>query len=152
MKIKVSDNKQKVTTDKNSNIRIRAAYALGEIKDRRAISFLLKALYDKNMKVRTEACNSLGYYKDKTVLMRLLNIVKNDKLRYVRTAALYALKRHRDKSSVLSLFDRYSTEKDPIIKEKLREFIREYIKSRYIHILSLARRSLLPVAFPSTSS
>lgn len=114
--------------DKNPKMRILAAYALGEIKNRKSIALLLSALHDREIKVRAEACHSLGNYRDKIVVRRLIHVVNSDSIRYVRTAALYALMSIRDRSSVLPLFDRYAFEEDPVFKEKLRIFLREFIK------------------------
>ncbi len=132
VKLKNSGNvrglRKVLVSDKNPRMRILAAYALGEIKNMKSLSVLFQALNDKNMKVRAEVCNSLGHYRDKIVVKRLLNIINSDRFRYVRTAALYALMSIRDRSSALPLFDRYAIERDPIFKEKLRLFLREFIK------------------------
>lgn len=114
--------------DENPKMRILAAFALGEIKNRKSMALLLSALHDREIKVRAEVCHSLGSYRDKIVVRRLIHVVNGDSYRYVRTAALYALMSIRDRSSVLPLFDRYAFEEDPVFKEKLRIFLRKFIK------------------------
>jgi HEAT repeat protein len=114
--------------DKNPKMRILAAYALGKIKNRKSTALLLSAIHDKEIKVRAEVCSSLGNYRDKIVVRKLIRVINGDRFRYVRTAALYALMSIRDRSSVLPLFDRYAFEEDPVFKEKLRIFLREFIK------------------------
>ena len=117
-----------VEGDENPKMRILAAFALGEIKNRKSMALLLSALHDREIKVRAEVCHSLGSYRDKIVVRRLIHVVNGDSYRYVRTAALYALMSIRDRSSVLPLFDRYAFEEDPVFKEKLRIFLRKFIK------------------------
>jgi HEAT repeat protein len=120
-----------LTRDRNPKMRVLAAYALGEIRDRRAVSILLKALYDKDLKVRSEACHSLGFYRERIVVRQLIEVINRESSRYVKTAALYAIMSIGDKSSILPLFDRYAREKDPVFKELLRSYLRDCIK-KYI--------------------
>ncbi len=114
--------------DRNPKMRVLAAYALGEIRDRRAVSILLKALNDKDIKVKSEACHSLGFYREGIVVRQLIAVINREDSRYVKTAALYAIMSIGDKSSFLPLFDTYAREKDPVFKELLRSYLRGRIK------------------------
>jgi HEAT repeat protein len=113
--------------DKNISMKINAAFALGSIRFRDSSYILLNGLKDSDMKVRAEVCNSLGYYSTKETIENLLDIINSDPERYVRTAALYSIKRIGMKHVVRPLFDRYVIEDDPIVKEKLRFVIRGFL-------------------------
>ncbi len=115
--------------DENVLLRIRASYALGQIDDRNSIPYLVKALNDRENSVRAEACNSLGYYKMKTAIDPLIEIIKSDATPYVRSAALFSIKRIRDKATILPLFDQYVIEKDAVFKEQIKNVIRQMITS-----------------------
>ena len=117
-----------LSDDKNVSMRINSAFALGSIRLRDSIYILLNGLNDPDPKVRAEVCNSLGYYSTKETVQALLDAINSDPDRYVRTAALYSIKRIGLKHVVLPLFDRYVIEDDPIMKEKLRLTVRSFLK------------------------
>ena len=54
--------------DENENVRKGAAWALGEIKDKRAVGPLIQALEDENNIVRTESAHALGEIGDKRAI------------------------------------------------------------------------------------
>lgn len=114
--------------DKDVMLKVRSAYAMGVIEDHKALPYLFQALNDNDNRVIAETCNALGNYDRKEVIEKLLSVIKSDKSHYIRTAALYSLKRIKAKSSLLPLFDRYSREKDPVMKFKLKEAIRYLIR------------------------
>ncbi|MCU0822507.1 MAG: HEAT repeat domain-containing protein [Spirochaetes bacterium] len=114
--------------DKNSDIRILSAVALGSIRFKDSINILIGALNDPDPKVRAEICNSLGYYSTKESVQSLIDALNDDQDRYVRTAALYSIKRMGLKYVVTPLFDRYVIEDDPIVKEKLRMTVRSFLR------------------------
>lgn len=105
---------------RSERIRIKAAYLLGIIKDDRAAASLVKALEDSDHRVRAEACNSLGNYRSKNTLAELISVIKNDKVSYVRSAALYSVKRMNDRSALIQLFEIFADEMDPVFREILR--------------------------------
>ena len=117
-----------LSDDKNVSMRINSAFALGSIRLRDSIYILLNGLNDSDPKVRAEVCNSLGYYSTKEAVQALLDAINSDPDRYVRTAALYSIKRIGLKYVVLPLFDRYVIEDDPIMKEKLRLTVRSFLQ------------------------
>jgi HEAT repeat protein len=88
----------------------------------------LRALNDTDFRVRAEACNSLSHYRNRLALTGLLEVLSRAEPLYVKTAALYAVKRINDKQSLLGLFELYSKEQDPVFNELLKETVREYIK------------------------
>ena len=117
--------------DESADLRIEAAGAMGWIRNHRAIRYLVQALVDKDYRVRAESCASLGVFKTRKVMEDLMNIVTQDKVRYVRSASLYAIKKINDRKSILPLYDQYAIEKDPIFKEQLRGVIRSLLQ-RYL--------------------
>ena len=117
-----------IEKENNTKLRIKAAFALGEIREEsETYSILKKALSDGDYRVRGEACNALGRLKKAGVSGILIETITNEKSRYVRSAALYALKRIDDRRNTTALFDIYSGEKDPLFREMLRLYIRKYI-------------------------
>ncbi|MFC1671073.1 HEAT repeat domain-containing protein [Spirochaetota bacterium] len=114
--------------DENPLLRIKSAYALGYLKEDRGISVLVKGLEDRDFRVRAEICYSLRNYKSRLVLQTLLETIRNDRKRYVRSSALYTIKKFNDKKAVIPLFDQFSMEKDPVFREILREILYWYIK------------------------
>jgi HEAT repeat protein len=115
-------------TDSNADLRIKSAYVLGNTKTNAALSVLLRALNDTDFRVRAEVCNSLSHYRNRLALTGLLEVLSRAEPLYVKTAALYAVKRINDKQSLLGLFELYSKEQDPVFNELLKETVREYIK------------------------
>jgi HEAT repeat protein len=114
--------------DENYRIRILASYALGRIKSNWSSSILLEGKSDKSKEVRAEICNSLGLYYDNNILKELIAFVNNDPETYVRSAALFSIKKIGMKAAILPLFDRYTAEIDPIFKEQIRFVLRALIK------------------------
>jgi HEAT repeat protein len=114
--------------DDNYRMRIMASYTLGRIKHNWSSLILLEAKNDNSKEVRAEIFNSLGFYNDKNILKELLDVVNNDPESYVRSAALFSIKRINSKSAILPLFDRFNTELDPVFKEQVRFVLRGLIK------------------------
>lgn len=114
--------------DENYRIRILASYALGRIKSNWSSSILLEGKSDKSKEVRAEICNSLGFYYDNNILKELIAFVNNDPETYVRSAALFSIKKIGMKAAILPLFDRYTAEIDPIFKEQIRFVLRALIR------------------------
>ncbi len=114
--------------DSDVMLKVRSAYAMGAIEDRRAIPYLFQGLQDNDTRVVAEVCNALGNYDRSDVIEKLVSIINSNRSHYTRTSALYSLKRIKSKSSLLPLFDRYSREKDPVMKFKLKETIRYLIQ------------------------
>lgn len=113
--------------EKNQSLRIRSAYAMGEIQDRDAVVHLIRVLTDPEIKVKAEACHALGHFKTRQSIDALLEVSEKEKERYVRTAALYSLKTIRDRKSLLPLFDQYTVETEPVYRELLKQVIRYLI-------------------------
>ena len=118
-------------TDGSTGFRIKSAYILGFSGTYAAQAALLQALNDPDYRVRAEVCNSLGNYRNRQALASLLEVLGREEGVYVKSAALYAVKRMNDKYSLPGLFDLYAREHDPVFKELLQEAVREYIK-RYL--------------------
>jgi len=120
-----------LTSDSNFRMRSRAAYVLGVIRDKRAVKYLVQGLNDKDYRVRGESGNSLGNFEGNLAVSSLLKALKTDRSRFVRSAALFSLKRINRKKVLIRVFDVYSVEEDPVFREMLRSFIKKAI-GKYI--------------------
>ena len=114
--------------DKDIMLKIRSAYAMGVIQDRKAIPYLFQGLQDRDMRVVAEVCNALGSYDSQDVIEKLISVVNSSQSHYTRTSALYSLKRIKAKSSLLPLFEQYTLEQDPVMKFKLKDIIQYLIR------------------------
>ena len=76
---------------KEVRIRKGAAYALGNIKDKRAVEPLIKLLRDRNKYVRRSAVSALGKIRDKKAVKPLKEISLKDRDKIVREYAVKAL-------------------------------------------------------------
>ncbi len=117
--------------DANSRLRIMSAHALGVLRDDRVPGILKECLGDRDLRVRGEIAASLGMYNPGIVSEMLIEIIKGDRSRYVRSAALYSLKRLYFRKSLLPLFSIYSEEKDPIFADMVKKVIIDFI-SRFV--------------------
>jgi HEAT repeat protein len=116
-------------TDKNAGLRVRAAFALGEIGDARSVTLLYQGLNDGDPKVKAEVCNSLAVFRGAhATVIKLLDVVNAEQDNYVRLSALYALQRLGDRTTILPLFDLYGVETDPVFREKLRITLRRFLE------------------------
>lgn len=94
----------KALKDTNSEVRRNAAWALGEIGYKGAITSLIKSLRDKDPKVREEAAYALGKIKDNSATEKLICAL-SDKDPEVRGYAAWALGRIKDKRAIGPLID-----------------------------------------------
>ena len=118
-------------TDSSLGLRVKAAYVLGYSGSMQAFTALQKALFDSDFRVRAEVCNSLGNYRNRQSLASLFDVLEKDDQVYVKSAALYSIKRINNKSSLMGLFELFTRESNPIFRELLHNAIQEYIR-RYI--------------------
>lgn len=114
--------------DGNLGLRIKSAHVLGFSGSQQALAALLRGAQDADFRVRAEACNSLGNYRNRQALAGLFDVLEKEDQVYVKSAALYAIKRINERTSLIGLFDLFAGENDPIFREMLRDTIREYIK------------------------
>jgi HEAT repeat protein len=117
-----------ITSDHDARMRIKAAYLIGISFDTRAQSILLSKLADPDFRVRAEVCSSLSNYRNRQVATALADLMAKELDRYVRTSALYSIKRIGDKTSLIRIFDVYSKEKDSLFRDILRHSIREALQ------------------------
>jgi nitrite reductase/ring-hydroxylating ferredoxin subunit len=94
----------KALTDSDSVVRLRAAWALGLIGDRRATGRLIRALSDGDWAVRMRAAEALGRLGEREALDPLLLALRDEKAD-VRRHAIGALNRIADPSSADRLGD-----------------------------------------------
>lgn len=121
-----------IKNDEDPKMRIKAVYTLGAIsEDSSSLEILKEASLDEDYRVRGEVCSVMGSFKKSGQSEFLINQIKNDKSRYVRTAALYSIVKINDSKNVIRVFDIYSVEDDRVFKEILREIIRNNLK-KYI--------------------
>ncbi|PKL16470.1 MAG: hypothetical protein CVV49_16045 [Spirochaetae bacterium HGW-Spirochaetae-5] len=127
----ISGLKHIIQNDSDPKMRIKAVYAAGvSLDESRSVDLLKDALSDEDYRVRGEACSALGSFKRKGVSEILINQIKTDKSRYVRSAALYSIVKINDADNIVKLFDIYSYEEDMVFKEILRDIIRTGIQKR----------------------
>jgi HEAT repeat protein len=117
--------------DSNLKLRIKAAYILGIFKNDKTLNDLLEAARDADYRLRTEACNSLGNFKNSKSIEMLFEKIQNDKIRYVRSAALYCIVSINDRKSIIALYDLYCAETEPVFKEMMRRVLRK-LMTNYI--------------------
>ncbi len=88
--------------DKDSNIRRRAAEALGLIADERALDPLVLVLKDKNRFVRQEAILALGKIRSSRSVEHLTKALNTEKDEVVKDFMIKALERLQGKESASS--------------------------------------------------
>ena len=114
-----------IKNDKDSKMRIKAVYTIGVVSEESGTLDVLKeAVSDEDYRVRGEACSAMGSLKKGSASDVLINQIRTDKSRYVRSAALYSIVKINDSKNVIKLFDIYSAEEDKVFKELLRGIIR----------------------------
>jgi len=91
-------------SDKNPNIRVGAAEALGKSDDKRAIEHLIKAMKDENMMVRRNAADALVELGDLRAVEPLIKALQDRELS-VRTHAAANLGKVFDKRAIKPLVD-----------------------------------------------
>lgn len=96
----VKDLIVELRSDRDADTRRRAAWALGEREDHRAVQPLVTALDDQDSDVRLTACWALGEIKDRAATERLTETLESDNDPLVREAAALALGEIGDPSLV----------------------------------------------------
>jgi HEAT repeat protein len=120
-----------IQNDTDPKMRIKAVYAAGvSVEENSSLPILKDALSDEDYRVRGEACGVMGSFRRKEVSEILINQIKTDKSRYVRSAALYSIVKINNSENIIRLFDIYSYEEDLVFKEILRDVIRTDIRKR----------------------
>ncbi|MBW4501373.1 MAG: HEAT repeat domain-containing protein [Scytonema hyalinum WJT4-NPBG1] len=84
----------KATEDEDSDVRYRAASALGEIKSEAAIPQLIKLLEDEDSDVRYRAASALGQIKSEAAIPQLIKLLEDEDfdVRYRAASALGEIK------------------------------------------------------------
>jgi len=101
---KVEELIEQLTNSDNGTTRADAAFQLGKIKDKRAVSALIDALKDEDNDARGEAARALGYICDASAVPALIRVLK-DEDRHVRKGAAEALGEIGDGRSVSALIE-----------------------------------------------
>lgn len=116
-----------IKTDKNTHLRIHSAFCIGEIGQPQGLQLLIDASKDSDYRVRAEALSALSHYKEQRSAEVMLESITGDDDIYVRSAALYALKKIKLKNTLLPLFQAYTEEHNSIFKELLKMSLVELI-------------------------
>ncbi len=120
-----------IREDPDPAVRIRAICALGIIGEGRdSMDILKSAATDQDYRVRGEVCSAMVSFRKQGASAVLLEQIKSDRSRYVRSAALYSIVKINDSANIIRLFDIYSTEEDRVFREMLRSTLRGYIKKQ----------------------
>ncbi len=106
-----------------------AAYALGEIKDPRAVEPLIALLKDKYWSVQKAAAYALGESKDPRAVEPLIALLK-DKDWLVREAAAFSLGEIRDARAVSALMAALSSDTDRDLRMIAAEALRKIKEER----------------------
>jgi HEAT repeat protein len=95
--------------DENPIVRSKAAEALGDIKDSRAVEPLIAALKDKNKDVRFSSAGALGKIKDPRAIKPLIASLKDENLEIIAGAYTFFIKRgdSGSESLLIKALDRY---------------------------------------------
>jgi len=113
--------------DEDVSLRVKAAYLLGLRKDPQTMYPLINALKDEHDTVRAEACNSLAGYQIVQATSALVGAIIDNKNRYVRSAALYAIVKSKTRNATVGLFDIFASEQDPVLRNHLYRAVRDLI-------------------------
>jgi len=113
--------------DENVSLRVKAAYLLGLRKDPPTAYLLIDALKDEQDTVRAEACSSLANYQMIQATDALVSAILDNKNRYVRSAALFAIVRSKTRNATVGLFDIFAFEQDPVLRSHLYKAVRDLI-------------------------
>ena len=88
--------------NQGEEVRLYAAYALGGLKDRRAVPALTRTLADTSSSVRGIAAHALGQIGSRDATAALLAAL-GDNSAHVRATAAYALARIGDRTAIAKL-------------------------------------------------
>jgi HEAT repeat protein len=113
----VIDSLIKKLEDKDSDVRMSAAEALGSIGSKKAIETLINVLTtDKDSKVRESAAFALGGIGSEKAVESLINVLSTDKDSDVRSSTAFALGGIGSEKTIESLIDALSTDKESDIR------------------------------------
>ncbi len=101
----------------SATIRTRAAVALGESRDRRAVLPLIEALNDDNPEVREHAATALGQIGDRRAVMPLCDLLVNDRDALAREHAASALGYIGDDRARSALIEAMRNDPDMPVRE-----------------------------------
>lgn len=106
--------------DKDENVRMNVAWALGKIGDKQAIEPLITALKDENSGVRWWVADALGNISDIRAVQPLIVVLKEDNDDIVRQAAARALGNIGDSATVESLIAALKDKKSEVKEEAIK--------------------------------
>lgn len=101
--------------DKDREVRVGAAWALGKLKVREAVDPLLKAIKDEEDDVRKEAVMALGEIGDSRAVISLLEVLEEEDVVYVRCSAALALGAIGDQRAMQPLISILNNEEEVFI-------------------------------------
>ena len=122
--------------ERKSELRIKAAYALSNFKDPRAIEALIAALKDDSISVRIDVVKALGRIDDPLVVEPLIAALRDESWP-VRKAAVIALGRIEDPRAVEPLIARLR-DKNSDVQERAAEALGSFNDPRAVDALIAA--------------
>ncbi len=116
--------------NQDANVRITAAWALGEIKDSQAVAPLIQALQDRDSWVRSRAAEALGKIKDRQAVAPLIQALQ-DRDSWVRSRVAEALAKIKDSQVVAALIQALH-DQDSDVRSRVAEALREIKNSQAV--------------------
>lgn len=104
-------------SSRSAELRERAAVALGESRDRRAVHPLIEALGDKNAGVREHAATALGKLRDNRAVPSLCDLLLNDPHSIVRQHAARSLGDIGDDRAYQPLLQAMQSDSNDVVRE-----------------------------------
>ena len=137
--------------DANADLRMQAALALGEQRDKRAVPALLEALNDSDPNVRFHVIEALGKLRDPAGVVPLATIAESEDF-FLSFPALDALKQIGDSSITPKLIDLLSVQtlRQPVA-EAIGELGDETVVEPLASLLNSELAAALPVATALTA-
>ena len=148
----------KALGDKEPSVRWRAAEALGKIKDRRTVPYLVPLLDDKEGEIRLSAVKALGEIRDIRAVFPLIDLLYDDYIIFqditvtqgdyrdnsVKGSVIYALQKIGDTGAIPALKKMLYNENHPMIKVLLDEAVSYIEKSIEMEIFSADQDKIRP--------
>lgn len=148
----------KALGDKEPSVRWRTAEALGKIKDRRTVPYLVPLLKDKEGEIRLSVVKALGEIRDIRAVFPLIELLYDDYIIFqditltqgdyrdnsVVGSVIYALQKIGDTGALPALKKMLNNETHPMIKFLLDEAVSYIEKSIETELFSVNQNDIIP--------
>ncbi|MEQ8188545.1 MAG: HEAT repeat domain-containing protein [Candidatus Eremiobacterota bacterium] len=149
----------KALGDKEPSVRWRTAEALGKIKDRRTVPYLIPLLKDKEGEIRLSVVKALGEIRDIRAVFPLIELLYDDYIIFqditltqgdyrdnsVVGSVIYALQKIGDTGALPALKKMLYNETHPMIKFLLDEAVSYIEKSIETELFSVNQNDIIPL-------